>query len=710
MEQSASCRREILNSQFGNNATIHQGDHTYNVHIPLRPARSAVRIIPYPLNEDLVSRPDLMEKLNELLPRTSATYCSAALWGLGGSGKTQIALNYAYQRCKNGNCSVFWVHADSEATFSQDYQTIAQKFGINGQLQSEELYEAVRDKIAAQPEWVLVLDNADELRLFGVNQAPEQKKSLFQYVPWASTGTVLWTSRDAHIAGTLVSSRRSIKVSRMKSDEAETLLKMAGSLEIGGETPEVISLLEELEWLPLAITQAGAYMRRTLTSAKEYSSLLAQSKRRWDILKANEFDRHRRANVPNNVLETWGISIDRLRQENKIAYNILHVLAYLANQHIPHEMITAILKRTNRSLVQPEKLEAEATNAVTRLKEFSFLGVQEMEDGGMSYEMHKLVQEAARYGLSLRRPDVSDTGPLKKKGQGYFSGIAVKVMLDLFPVSEPKTWAQCKKYLAHAVQMGDWTDLNEKQAETSLLFNKVSGYFCDRGRWREREVINKREVELDRKTWGEKHPNTITSMANLATTYRKQIRYKEAEEIEAQVLHLQREIFGYKHPETISGMSSLATTYRGQGRYDEAEEIAVQVLDLRRKILGDEHLETISGMAQLASTYYSQGRYEEAEKIEVQVLDLRRKILGDKHPDTLASMHNLAHTWKTLRRRSDALALMEECVQYRRSVLGPEHLDTVKSTKYVERWKSKKSHSGIERDSQPKRARRRGEL
>jgi hypothetical protein len=86
MERPASCRREILNSQFGDNTTIYQDNNTWNLHLPLRPARSVIRIIPYPLNEDLVNRPDLMERLNELLPQTSDTYGSAALWGLGGSG------------------------------------------------------------------------------------------------------------------------------------------------------------------------------------------------------------------------------------------------------------------------------------------------------------------------------------------------------------------------------------------------------------------------------------------------------------------------------------------------------------------------------------------------------------------------------------------------------------------------------------------------
>lgn len=97
--------------------------------------------------------------------------------------KTQIALDYAYQRCDNHSCSVFWVHADSEATFLQDYKTIARKLGIDENLKSKDLFAAVRDHIEAWLGWVLILDNADDLTLFGVGQAVEQIKTLLKYIP-----------------------------------------------------------------------------------------------------------------------------------------------------------------------------------------------------------------------------------------------------------------------------------------------------------------------------------------------------------------------------------------------------------------------------------------------------------------------------------------------------------------------------------------------
>lgn len=372
--------------------------------------------------------------------------------------KTQIALDYAYRRSDNPDSSIFWVHADNEATFAHDYKIIARKLGLNQQLNDEELFAVVRDRIEAEPQWVLVLDNADDLALFGIGRS--QTKNLYEYIPRAPRGTVLWTSRDERITGTLVGPQRGIHVAQMRSDEAGKLLAISRNEEISGEEGETVALLEELQWLPLAISQAGAYMHRTSTPVKDYLSLLIQGKERWRILKASEFDRHRRPNVPNSILETWSISIDRIRQESEMAYRILHIIVYLDYQNLPYEILAAASKRKDEnSAEQPEELAI--IQAITRLKEFSFISVRRMEDGSRSYEMHKLVQEAMRYGLSVRRPvktgaeSIASGEGLGEENEVYYSSIAVRVVAGLFPVSKRETWMVCEKYMTHAIRVGD---------------------------------------------------------------------------------------------------------------------------------------------------------------------------------------------------------------------------------------------------------------
>ncbi|KAH6983388.1 hypothetical protein BKA56DRAFT_583615 [Ilyonectria sp. MPI-CAGE-AT-0026] len=736
MDQPGLLRREVADSQFRDNTIILQGDVHGNINLPQQPstassARPAVRVIPYPRNEDVVLRLDLVNRLDTLLPQTSK-HCSAALWGLGGSGKTQIALDYAYRRCDDASCSVYWVHADSEATFEYDYRAIAKQLDIDQTLKGEDLLATVRSRIEAQPKWVLVLDNADDLTLFGIGPTAEQKTNLYKYIP---SGTVLWTSRDERTVGTLVGPRRGINVARMTSNEAENLLAMTRDEEISDGDAET-ALLKELQWLPLAISQAGAYMRRTSTTVKEYLHLLAQNKQRWDVLKTTEFDRHRRPDVPNSVLETWSISINRIQQESEMAYRILHVIAYVDNQNIPHEVIEAVIKYDHgdsdddeddvhggaspdvteedyETLVQ-QRIELEVIQAITRLKEYSFIRMRQMNDGNRSYEMHKLVQEATRHGLTVRKP--TETGEEnmlgvcfpREQNEKYFSSMAIRIVATLFPIPEPETWRLCEKYIAHAVQVAEWAEICKEQIEASKLLSS-------------RERVDEWILRLRREVLEEKHPDTIDSMARLAVTYLAQGRYTEAMDIHTNVLEIRQEVLGEedpatiwsmrevalihgmlgrdneaelmnlkvldlrrfvlgeRHPDTITSRADLATTYHRQGRDDEAEPISLQVLDLRWTVLGERHPDTIRSMAELATTYHQQGRYHKAEPIYLQVLDLRRVVLGERHPDTIRSMADLATTYHQQGRYAEAEEISAKVLDLRRELLGDNHPDTLQT-------------------------------
>ncbi|KAF9774760.1 hypothetical protein IL306_007207 [Fusarium sp. DS 682] len=637
--------REVSRSQFHDHTVIHQGNIQGNVYYGTSPHLPAgaefVRVIPYPRNEDLVKRQDLIDKLDKLLPQTSSGSHSAALWGLGGSGyvstfdggwcfkrltnksKTQIALDYAYRRCDaDKEYCVFWVHADSEATFLADYKTIGKKLGVDERLDGTDLLDAVRNEIERRPKWLTILDNADDLRLFGVSQQAKNNETngnLYKYIPHGSQGTVLWTSRDAHITGTLVGARRSVQVQSMEMDEATTLLSIARgdpptSDEVGAD-----GLLKELQCLPLAVSQTGAYMRRMSMTIEEYLSRLKQGKSRWEVLKVSDTDRHRRPEVSNSVLETWRISTERIREESEMSYRILHVIAYVDSQDIPHKLIAAAADQYDSDSEDDEEdgededsdlrvSELEVLEAIARLKEFSFLSLRQTADGGRSYEMHKLVREALQYGLRIS--SAGDTGLSKAsrvddrriEAEAFYSGRALQVVDDLFPSSEPSSWAQCEQYLIHAIQVGEWAEMNRTETETASLLKRVSYFLYERGRWREREPVDRRAWGLRRKMLGEKHPDTIWSMAYLAATYHAQGRSSEAEKLHDEALRLRREVLGEKHPDTIWSMASLAATYHNQGRYGEAERLHQAAWNLRRRLLGENHPDTIQSVEYLIST------------------------------------------------------------------------------------------------------------
>ncbi|UKZ76345.1 hypothetical protein TrVFT333_004047 [Trichoderma virens FT-333] len=351
-----SSARAIESNNIGNDARIHQGDVIHNY---ANAPREPCVLIPFFRNEGLILRQDIISELDRILP-LSDDYSTAALYGLGGSGKTQIALDFAYRRCQVPSCSVYWVHADNETTFTQDFKSIAKRLGVSDNLVGEDLLMAVRYRIETNPPWALILDNADDLRLFGVSNTTqdalnleERALSLDKFIPRGPRGQVLWTSRDERIDGGLVAAGRAIKVSKMTPTEARALFNNNQNIPV------------EL------IRQAALYTvnRKKVDHAHEEQDDDSSSDCDSDGDKPNE--------------------------------------------------------------------------AIARLRDFSFLSIQAAGDGNRSYKMHKLVQEAMRYGLGRKE---------RKEEEKYFSAAALEITYSLFPSSRPETWNECEKYITHAQQ------------------------------------------------------------------------------------------------------------------------------------------------------------------------------------------------------------------------------------------------------------------
>lgn len=535
----------------------------------------------------------------------------------------------------------------------------------------------------------MVLDNADDLRLFGVGRGGEGTKddSLYPYIPQHSRGTILWTSRDQYITGTLVGARRGLEVRAMTDDEATLLLKRARGKSSAAEAEGLAGLLEELQRLPLAISQAGAYMRRTFMTIEEYLGLLRQGKSRWEVLKMHSFDRHRRLAISNSVLETYKISIERIREESEMSYRILHVIAYMSSQDIPYELIMAAGRaNADKEEEDGEQItDLEVQKAASRLQEFSFLSMLRKEGRERSYDMHKLVQEAVRHGVREAGQVKADTASAREverkqsQFEAYYARMALRVVDYNFPKPEPKSWGRCEQYLPHAIEVSNWAVVADMRNETAALLSKVSAFLSDRGRWWEREPVDMRTLEIRREVLGAEHPDTLSSLRSLATTYRETGRWVEAEMLGVQVLETAQRVLGPEHEITCCSMTNLALTYNSQGRWKEAEKLHDEVLAIRKRILGAEHPDTLRTIHNLASIYSRQRRWTEAETLHAVVIEMSQRIHGAEHPRTLRSMGNLVETYREQGRYAKAETLQMEVIKTKQQVLGAEHPDTLRS-------------------------------
>ena len=628
--------------------------------------------------------------------------------------KTQIALAYIYWLQEtHPSIYIFWVHASNAERFRQSFTTIAEECQIPGHADAEvdnlALVKAWLEK-RNSIQWLMVLDNADDIQLFFPPPAgsnfnslePNYAAKFSEYLPECSNGALLITTRNKQVGVKLTKGQRVIEVDRMNEHESEHLLR---AKRINATSTDLLLLSARLEHLPLAIVQAAGYIQEVSITVAKYLELLGDTDHLIARLLSKEFETvGRDSKAPQAVAKTWILSFQQIEQQQVLASELLSFMSLMDRQDIPAKFL---LYYAEEKQSEESFSDLELTEALGVLKAFSFV----TEDSNGNYDMHRLVQLVTRKWLASR-------GTLEQFGKE-----ALLMLAHVYPYGTYESRTTCAAYLSHAnavLQSCSFESKDEAEAKASLL-HRMAAYIAfegnwdvaealnveatrirrqlfgedhpdtlrsmsdlastlwDQNRWKEAETLEVQVVEISKTKLGEDHPNTLTSMNNLALTYRKQGRWEEAETLMVQVMETRKRKLGEDHPDTLRSMSNLAMIIGNRGRWEEAETLGMQVMEARKTKLGEDHPDTLTTMHNLALTFRKQGRLEEAEKLEVQVMEMSKTKLGEDHPDTLTSMWNLAHTWHYMGKTLEAIDLMNECTRLHRVKLGPDHPHTQES-------------------------------
>ncbi|KAE8372665.1 violaceus kinesin [Aspergillus bertholletiae] len=628
--------------------------------------RDSVWMVPFRKNPQFVGREEEITRIEGLITQQDGP-SKVAICGLGGIGKTQIALELAYRmRNRDPECSIFWITCTSYESVEQAYISIASKLGITN-IKPAELKEKVKAYLSQESvgKWLLLFDNADDMRMWSkdISSAPV----LTDFLPQCEQGHILFTTRSRRVAVKLASSYV-IPISEPDTENAAKILQnslVEKTLLHDHDTAN--TLLKQLAFLPLAIIQAAAYINKNSIGLSDYIILLQDQEPDVIELLSEDFgDESRNKDTQNPVALTWFISFQQIQRSNKLAADYLSFMACINPRDIPQSLLPQPISNKKR------------IDAIGLLKAFSFVS----EGGGdRCLNLHRLVHLATRNWI--------------RKSQQFSLQILKTAdrLNEAFPNNNHINRKVWREYLPHAISLIAEADFQkEKEKYINFIVNTGMCLYSD-GRWKEAEELEVQVLQLRKQVLGLEHPYTLTTMNNLASIYSNQGRWKEAEELWVQVLQLDKQVLGPEHPDTLTSMANLASTYWGQGQWKEAEELEMRVLQLRKQVRGREHSDTLMSMANLALIYSNQGRWKEAEELGVQVLQLRKQVLqlrkqvlGSEHPSTLASMYNLAYTWKLLGKVQDALALMEKCVELRSNLLGPDHPHAISSSNVLNDW------------------------
>jgi tetratricopeptide (TPR) repeat protein len=627
-----------------------------------------------------------------------------AITGLGGVGKTQLVLELLYlMKDKHKHCLIIWIPATNGESLHQAYRDVARQLRIPGwEDENADVKRLVQGHLSRDDagQWLIVFDNADDIDMWIAKAGSEQEseegsRGLVDYLPSSGQGSIIFTTRDRKTASNLAR-QNVVEIPEMDEEAATQLLqKCLINPDLVNNRHDTAVLLAELTYLPLAIAQAAAFINENGITLGCYLSLLAEQEEEVIALLSKEFeDDGRYRNIKNPVATTWLISFEQIQQRNSLAAQYLSFMSCVDPKEIP------------QSLLPPGSSRKEETEAIGTLDAYSFVS---RRPGNPVLDLHRLVHLATRNWLR------------KERKLAQWTERVIVRLEEVFPDDDHKNRSVWRRYLPHAryAQQADLTDkdwtcrmdliwrygmclyrdgqwdeaevaftqvlemrtrvLGPDHLSTLTSMANLASTYWNQGRWNEAENLHVQVMEIRKEVLGANHPDTLTSMANLASTYRKQGRFNEAEKLEVQVMETSKAVLGAEHPDTLTSMASLASTYRNQGRWSEAEKLGVQVIEIMKAVLGAEHPDTLTSMANLASTYWLQGRWNEAEKLEVQVMETSKAVLGAEHPDTLTSMANLASTYRNQGRRNEAEKLEMQVIKIRKAVLGAEHPDTLTS-------------------------------
>ncbi|KAH6637140.1 P-loop containing nucleoside triphosphate hydrolase protein [Chaetomium tenue] len=353
-------------------------------------------LVPYNPNPSFVERTSVLEDLKQQLgfgQGRETPGLRVALYGLGGVGKTQIALAYVHwlqQECPE--VSVFWVHASSAERFRRDYASIAQECQIPGYDDSEDeqlslVMTWLQNKDRGR--WLMVIDNADDAELFS------RPGNLGQWVPECAHGSVLITTRNKVAASRLTRVGHLIHVREMTESESDQLLAEA----LKGHDPDLNDfprLASRMERLPLALVQAAAFIQEQSISVMEYLRLLDMSHHNLVSLLSETFETvGRDPEIPNAVVETWILFFEQIQRQNTFAGELLSLMSFFDKQAIPKKFLSDYGERQK---AQELRGEMQLVKSLGILKAFSFI----TEDKDHSFNMHRLVQLVTRKWLDKK--------------------------------------------------------------------------------------------------------------------------------------------------------------------------------------------------------------------------------------------------------------------------------------------------------------------
>ncbi|KAI1317875.1 hypothetical protein F5Y16DRAFT_414554 [Xylariaceae sp. FL0255] len=588
------------------------------------------------------------------------------LHGLGGIGKTQIAVAYA-KRYRNEYSAIFWLNIKDETSIQQSFTKLARQIllqhpdasyvkALDLQQDQEKVVDAVKAwlSLPGNTRWLLIYDNYDNPKLS--NNTKDTGINISQFIPEAYQGSIIVTTRLSQVD---IGHRIQVRKLELLHDSLKNIATTSGR---DGLDTDISAkrLVEELDGLPLALATAGTYLRRVSISLIDY---LRHYKESWVRLHTN---------TPNlgsyqdrTLCSTWQLSYVQIQAQDRLAAYLLQWWAYFNNEDIWFELLQAA-NTNDPAWIHELTDELNFNQAVGTLHNYGFIEPHVSTPnsiGSRGYSMHACVHS---WTIAM----------LNKDPEGSLARATVACVAAKAPSQdEHQFWSLQNRLLSHATKCSDIKLDSDEGIEWA--FHNLGLLYADQGKLEEAEAMYARALRGYEKAWGPEHTSTLDTINNLGLLYANQGKLAEAEAMYARALRGHEKAWGPEHTSTLDTINNLGNLYADQGKLEEAEAMYARALRGKEKAWGPEHTSTLDTVNNLGTLYKNQGKLDEAEAMYARALRGYEKAWGPEHTSTLDTVNNLGNLYADQGKLDEAEAMYARALRGKEKAWGPEHTSTL---------------------------------